>query len=196
MAWIRMMVGLLIVGALPLACSSGASGSCNSQCDKQETCGDIDSVKADQCRAKCDANADVAEATLDACINKSDILSATSECLARACSDYAQCLTTIPACKHGGSTGSGTVNPGSVACESSGGGPHVCYELNTMIACPSGTTPVTACSQANLLGSCSIGSGGASLTEYFYTDGPLSSDTAQQTCQQSGGTWTPAGSPV
>lgn len=192
MGWIRMMVGLLIVGALPLACSSGASGSCHSQCDKQETCGDIDSVKADQCRAKCDANADVAEATLDACINKSDILSATSECLARACSDYAKCLTTIPTCKHGGSTGSGTtINPGSkVSCDQSSGGVHFCYELSTG-SCPSGTSPVTACSEANLLGTCQLVAGNSSATEYFYSSGGFDAATAKQTCEQLKGTWIP-----
>ncbi|APR87577.1 hypothetical protein A7982_12926 [Minicystis rosea] len=94
-----MLVVLMILAALPLACSSSVGGTCYTACDKQEACGDIDSVKADQCRAKCDANAELADAELDKCINKDDMISATNECLNRACSDYAKCLITIPLCK-------------------------------------------------------------------------------------------------
>jgi len=82
-------------------CTTGADATCNDLCDKAESCGDVDSVKAEQCRKWCDGHADTEEAVLDACINSADILSATYQCLDRSCSDYSSCLTTVPACKGG-----------------------------------------------------------------------------------------------
>ena len=99
MKWIGPMVATFVLAALPLACGGGAAGECSSVCDKGQTCGDIDSVKGDQCRARCNAQADTLQNALDKCTNASDILSATDDCLSRACSDYGKCLLTLPACK-------------------------------------------------------------------------------------------------
>jgi hypothetical protein len=102
------LVTLGLAAAAP-ACGGlkSATGACTERCDKAETCGDIDSVNAQQCRNKCDANAEVADAYLELCLNKSDILAAESECLGRACTDYAACLSTVPGCKATGYTGTG-----------------------------------------------------------------------------------------
>jgi hypothetical protein len=97
--WLAAALALSTVLVSIAACGGGAGGECASICDKAQQCGDIDSVKGDQCRAKCDANADTLQQNLDKCINAGDIVSATNECLSRACSDYAKCLLTLPACK-------------------------------------------------------------------------------------------------
>jgi hypothetical protein len=113
---VSMMAAL--AGSVLFAAGCGAGGivgACHDFCDKQYSCGDIDSVKADQCANKCDAEADVNEAIFEGCINQDDMLSATSECLGRACSDYAKCLNTIPTCKTAGGSG-GSSN------EATGGG--------------------------------------------------------------------------
>jgi len=93
-------MAMAITSTLAVAgCTTGADANCNDICEKAESCGDIDSVKAEQCRKWCDGHADTEQAALDACINSADILTATYQCLDRSCSDYTSCLTTVPRCK-------------------------------------------------------------------------------------------------
>jgi hypothetical protein len=183
-------------------CGGSAGSTCHSLCDKEYACGDIDSVKADQCRNKCDADADVTNALLDKCINKGDILSATSECLGRACSDYAKCLGTIPICKGGGTSGSssggitsssGGPPPGSTACDQDNGSFHICAEVSgSTQTCPSGSTSVDACSTSGLLGTCTLTSGSVTEIEFFYDGGSITAAQAEQACASSNGQWSGA----
>jgi hypothetical protein len=189
------------LGALAPACGGlkSATSACTERCDKAETCGDIDSVKAQQCRNKCDADAEVADAYLDLCLNKSDILSAESECLGRACTDYAACLSTVPACKATGytTTYTGTytytnTEGGSLACDSASATGHECIQYaggtggNT---CPPDTTKVSACSTSNLLGICSLSAAMGSASIYYYAGGAITASQASQACTSAGGTW-------
>jgi hypothetical protein len=209
------LVAFAALASAPLvvpACSSALGGgggtatsACTASCDKEETCGDIDSVAASQCTNKCLANADVANAELNACINKSDILAAINQCLGRACSDYMSCLTTVPLCKTVGGTttitgagGSGTttttVTSGvTTSCDGTTSGIHVCETVQgpTAITCPMNTSQVSACSTTGLLGTCKVTMSGNTATEYFYSGGPINAATAQQACMQMNGTWTP-----
>ena len=106
-AYLFLAAGVWLASAAQGCGSSTYEALCSDTCSKAETCGDVDSVKADQCRAKCSANADVTNAALDACTNKADIVTATDQCLSRECSDYAKCLLSLPSCSGGkGPTGS------------------------------------------------------------------------------------------
>lgn len=117
MSYIRILIVLAVGGALSPSCKGAAEATCASVCNKAETCGDTNSVDANQCRTSCAANADVAQATLNTCMNKSDIVSATSQCLDRACSDYQACLITLPSCN-----GDGSVTSGGAGGNSGGSG--------------------------------------------------------------------------
>jgi hypothetical protein len=99
MKWIAPAVATVVLAVLPVACGGSAASACSSICDKGQSCGDINSVQGDQCRAKCDSEADTLQNALDKCTNESDIVSANDDCLSRACSDYGKCLLTLPSCK-------------------------------------------------------------------------------------------------
>jgi hypothetical protein len=189
------------LGAFAPACGGlkSATSACTERCDKAETCGDIDSVNAQQCRNKCDANAEVADAYLELCLNKSDILSAESECLGRACTDYAACLSTVPACKATGytTTYTGThtytsTGGGGLACDAMSGTTHECIQYTSSTGgatCPSGSTQVVACSTGNLLGVCSLNAASGSGAVYYYAGGAITASQASQACSAAGGTW-------
>jgi hypothetical protein len=222
MPTIRRSVILVLVATLGTvaACSSGSGGTtaasaCADGCNKQEACGDIDSVTAAQCTTKCSADAQVLDAAASMCLNESDILAATEQCLSRACTDYASCLTTLPACLTGGGTtttkgtgGTGTGGTGTggnttgttitvptgTGCAETMDGVSLCEVLtSTETMCPTGATQVSSCPKANLLGSCTITSGGAMDVIYFYSTGGSTASAAQTACTELGnGTWTPA----
>ena len=190
------------LAALAPACSGlgSATAACTQKCDKQEECGDIDSVKAQQCRNQCDARADLADADLELCINKSDILSAYAECFGRACADYAACLNTLPGCAGAGYTSTGTytgtgtgtgTSGGSFACDQTSSSYHVCVkylDAGSSTVCPSGTTQVSACPTADLLGICTVTTGAV----YYYGATGITASQAAQSCTGSGGTWSEA----
>lgn len=54
-----------------------------------------------------------------------------------------------------------------------------------------GGTVVAACPKENRLGTCTLHVGGITLVTHYYSGG-LTTDTAQQICAGSGGSWTPA----
>jgi len=213
-----LLVLVATLGALA-ACGSSSSGTtaasaCADVCNKQEACGDIDSVVAAQCTTKCSADAQVLNAAASACLNESDILTATAQCLSRPCPDYASCLTTLPAClttgrtttsagsggagtggagTGGGTTSTGTGVPTGVGCTETTAGLTFCEVRSaTMTTCPTGSTQVSSCPTANVLGQCTIGSGSGMGVVYFYSTGGVAASTAQGACTELGGTWTPA----
>jgi roadblock/LC7 domain-containing protein len=221
MSSIRRPVTLVLASTAAVvyaACSSGsyggsttASGACSDVCNKQEACGDIDSVAATQCNTKCSADAQQINAVASTCLNESDILYATEQCLARACPDYAACLTTLPACLTGGTggttttsgtggtgTGGGTTTgtmPTGVACTETSGSFTVCIVYTSGVSeCPPNTTqlPSNTCPTANELGYCTVSDGGTSGDVYFYSTGGFTASQAQSLCMGQGGTWTPA----
>jgi hypothetical protein len=197
MASVRMLIVSLtaVLGGSVLllgGCGGNADSACKSVCDKQYSCGDIDSVKADQCRNKCDGDADQTQAELDKCSNESDILSAIDQCVGRDCSDYAKCLTTLPSCEGGGTPtggGGGGMPAGNIACDESSNGLHLCVEIPSTASCPQGTNSVAACSTAGLLGISTDTSGSLTEREFFYAGGGITASTAQMSCQSAHGSW-------
>jgi hypothetical protein len=203
------------------ACGSGSSGAttaagaCADVCNKQEACGDIDSVAANQCTTKCSADAQQINALATNCLNEGDILAATEQCLSRACTDYAACLTTLPACLTSGGTGGGgtgggtgtggtgtggsttgttgtTTLPTGLSCTETMSGITLCEVITnpSVTTCPTGATQVSSCPTADVLGYCTLGDGGLGRV-YFYSTGGFTASSAQSFCSGEGGTWTP-----
>lgn len=101
----------------------------------------------------------------------------------------------------GGSTGTGTTP--DVACDLTIAGSHICYLYDNLSAtqqsvalsacAAQGGVPVSACSTANLLGTCFLSDGGASGMAWYYATNGITAAIAQMACESDGGgTWTGA----
>ena len=90
----------------------------------------------------------------------------------------------------GAGTGGGTVGTGA-GCFGTTAGLTYCAVLpsTAMDTCPAGSTQVSSCPTANLLGQCTS-SGGIT---YMYSNGGVTADSAKHGCTSLlNGTWTPA----